>query len=121
VITLKKWMMILGVFVILLGAGLAVGCSNKEETKEPEVSTILLTVTEPQDETTVHAADIVVKGQTEADAVVSVDGVTIEVGADGKFSTTVTLEEGPNLIQVDASDFEGNEGSIVLTVIYDKQ
>jgi cytochrome oxidase Cu insertion factor (SCO1/SenC/PrrC family) len=118
---LKKWMMILGVFVILLGAGLSVGCSNKEETKEPEVSTMLLTVTEPQDETTVYAAALVVKGQTEADAVVSVDGVTIEVGADGKFSTTVTLEEGPNLIQVDASDFEGNEGSIVLTVIYDKQ
>ncbi len=117
---MKKWMMILGVFVILLGAGLAVGCSKKE-TKEPEVSTIPLTVTEPQDESTVNAADIVVKGQTNSDAVVSVNGVTIEVQADGKFSTTLTLEEGPNLIEVMASDFEGNEGSVVLTVIYDKQ
>ena len=117
---MKKWMMILGVFVILLGAGLAVGCS-KEETKEAEVLTIPLTVTEPQDETTVYAADIVVKGQTEADAVVSVDGVTIEVDSEGKFSKTVTLEEGPNLIEVLASDFEGNEGSVVLTVIYVKQ
>ena len=121
---MKKWMMILGVFVILLGAGLAVGCGKeeaKEETKEPEVSTIPLTVTEPQDETTVYAADIVVKGQTETDAVVSVDGVTIEVDSEGKFSKTVTLEEGPNLIEVLASDFEGNEGSVVLTVIYVKQ
>ncbi len=118
---MKKWKMILGVFVILLGAGLAVGCSNKEETKEPEASTILLTVTEPQDETTVYSSGLVVKGQTEADAVVSVDGVTIEVGADGEFSTTVTLEEGPNLIEVMASDFEGNEGSVDLTVIYVKQ
>ena len=117
---MKKWMMILGVFVILLGASLAVGC-GREQTKEPEVLTIPLTVTEPQDETTVFTSDIVVKGQTEADAVVSVDGVTIEVDADGNFSTTVTLEEGPNLIEVLASDFEGNEGSVVLTVIYDKQ
>ena len=116
---MKKWMMILGVFVILLGAGLAVGCS-KEETKEAEVLTIPLTVTEPQDETTVYTSDIVVKGQTNSDAVVSVDGVTIEVDAEGNFSTTVTLEEGPNLIEVLASDFEGNEGSVVLTVIYDQ-
>ena len=116
---MKKWMTILGVFVILLGVGLAVGC-GKEESKEPDLLTIPLTITEPQDETTVYMADLVVKGQTEPDAVVSVEGVTVEVDEHGKFSTIVTLEEGPNLIEVDASDFEGNEGSIVLTVIYDK-
>lgn len=117
---MKKWMMILGVFVILLGAGLAVGC-GKEESEEPEVSTLPLTVSQPLNETTVYAADLVVKGQTESDAVVSVDGVTVEVDAEGKFSTTVTLEEGPNPIEVYASDFEGNEGSVFLTVIYVKQ
>jgi hypothetical protein len=117
---LKKWMMILGVFVILLGAGLAVGC-GKEKNEESDVSAIPLTVSEPLDETTVYTADLVVKGQTEVDAVVSVEGVTIEVDEDGKFSTIVTLEEGPNLIEVESSDFEGNEGSIVLTVIYDRQ
>ena len=117
---MKKWMMILGVFVILLGAGLAVGC-GKEEADESDVSAIPLTITEPLDETTVYAADLVVKGQTEVDAVVSVEGVTIEVDEDGKFSSVVTLEEGPNLIEVEASNFEGDEGSVVLTVIYDKQ
>jgi len=120
VINLKKWMMILGVFVILLGAGLAVGC-GKEESKEPEVSTVSLTVTEPLDETTVYVADLVVKGQTEPDAVVSVNEAVVDVDAEGKFSTTVTLEEGPNLIEVLASDCEGNEGSVTLTVIYVKQ
>ena len=117
---MKKWMMVLGVFVILLGAGLAVGC-GKEKADESDVSAIPLAVTEPLDETTVYTADLVVKGQTEADAVVSVEGVTIEVDEDGKFSTVVALEEGPNLIEVEASDFEGNEGSIVLTVIYVQQ
>ena len=117
---MKKWMMILGVFVILLGASLAVGC-GKEETKEPEVGSVTLTVTEPLDETTVYTSDLVVKGQTEPDAVVSVNEAVVDVDAEGKFSTTVTLEEGPNLIEVLASDFEGNEGSVTLTVVYVKQ
>ena len=117
---MKKWMMILGVFVILLGAGLAVGCS-KEKAEESEGSAIPLTVSEPLDETTVYTADLLVKGQTEVDAVVSVEGVAVEVDEGGNFSTIVTLEEGPNLIEVEASDFEGNEGSVILTVIYDKQ
>ena len=117
---MKKWMMILGVFVILLGAGLAVGC-GKEKNEESDVSAIPLTVAEPQDETTVYAADLVVKGQTEPDAVVSVNEVVVDVDAEGKFSTTVTLEEGPNPIEVMASDFEGNEGSVTLTVIYVRQ
>ena len=117
---MKKWMMILGVFVILLGAGLAVGCS-KEKAEESDGSPITLTVSEPVDETTVYTADLLVKGQTEVDAIVSVEGVAIEVDEDGKFSTIITLEEGPNLIEVEASDFEGNEGSVILTVIYDKQ
>lgn len=117
---MKRWMMIMGVFVILLGVGLAVGC-GKEETKEAEVSTLPLTVTQPLNETTVYTASLVVKGQTEPDAVVSVDGITVEVDAEGKFSTAVTLEEGPNPIEVYASDFEGNEGSVFLTVMYVKQ
>jgi hypothetical protein len=117
---LKKWMMILGVFVILLGTGLAVGC-GKEKADESDVSAIPLTVTQPLDETTVYLADLVVEGQTETDAVVSVNEAVVDVDADGRFGTTVMLEEGPNLIEVLASDFEGNEGSVTLTVIYVKQ
>jgi len=59
-----------------------------------------------------------VKGVTTADATVSVKGSLVDVGADGKFSTTVSLEEGPNSIEVVASDSQGNENSQVLTVIY---
>ncbi len=118
---MKKWMMILGVFIVLLGVGLAVGCSKEKETEEPEVAAIPLTVFEPADETTVYTSDIIVRGQTDPDAVVSVNEAVVDVDADGKFSTTVVLEEGPNLIEVTASNFEGNENSLVLTVIYEKQ
>ena len=112
---MKKWLMFLGLFVILLGAVLAVGCGKSE------VSSIPLTITEPQDETMVYSADLVVRGQTEPDAVVSVNDAVVDVAVDGKFSTTLTLEEGPNLIVVLASDFEGNEASASITVIYVKQ
>ncbi len=125
VIALKKWMAVLGVVVALLGACLGAGCgkdgNGTDNGDEPEVGTVALTVSQPQNETTVYAAALEVKGKTEADAVLSVNGVTVEVNADGSFSTTVTLEEGPNPIEVLASDFEGNEGSAILTVIYVKQ
>ena len=68
---MKKWMMILGVFVILLGAGLAVGCGKDSD--EPEVGSIPLTVSEPLDETTVYVSELVVKGHSNPDAVVIVN------------------------------------------------
>ncbi len=122
---MKKWMVVLGVMVVLLGASLGAGCGRDKDSgdasDEPEVGTVSLAVSQPQNETTVYAADLQVKGTTEADAVLSVNGVTVEINADGSFSTTVTLEEGPNSIEVLASDFEGNEGSAILTVIYVRQ
>ncbi len=118
---MKKWMMIWGCSSFSSEPVWRSAADKDETTEEAEVSTLPLTVTQPLNETTVYTADLVVKGQTESDAVVSVDGVTVEVDAEGKFSTTVTLEEGPNPIEVYASDFEGNEGSVFLTVIYVKQ
>lgn len=121
---MKKWMVVLGLMVVLLGACLGTGCGREKDNgdaDEPEVGTVALTVSQPQNETTVCSADLEVKGTTETDAVLSVNGETVEVNEDGSFSTTVTLEEGPNSIEVLASDFEGNEGSAILTVIYVRQ
>ncbi len=116
--------MVLGLMLVLLGACVSAGCGggkSNSDSDEPEVGTVALSVSQPQNETTVYAADLVVKGETEADAVLSVNGVTVEVNEDGSFSTTVTLEEGPNSIEVLASDFEGNEASVVRSIIYVKQ
>jgi len=57
-------------------------------------------------------------GVTAPDAVVSVNGVVVEVDSSGRFSTTISLLPEPNLIQVVASDFHGNQVSTVLTIIY---
>lgn len=119
---MKKSVVIAGVLAILLGAGAIAGCGNRQaESGDPEAGTIALAVTEPQNEITVHQPGLAVRGQTEEDAVVTVNEAVVEVDDAGKFATTVTLEEGPNLIEVVASNFEGDESSVVLSVIYDVQ
>ncbi|MBI2965645.1 MAG: hypothetical protein HYY34_05530 [Chloroflexi bacterium] len=69
------------------------------------------------EETIVRGASIIVAGRTRADAVLSINGVIIPMDADGRFEVTVALNPGPNLIEVVASDLDGNQKSRVLTVI----
>ena len=81
-----------------------------------------LVVTQPTDGALVSASDIGITGKTIPGAVVSVsinDKIEIViVGQDGKFTIAVALEEGPNIIEVIASDQQGNEESATVTVIY---
>lgn len=77
-----------------------------------------LKVTSPQDESVVNVASIAIEGQAGASSVVSVNGDLVDVDGSGKFRTTVELEEGPNIIEIVASDTTGKEASTILTVIY---
>ena len=83
---------------------------------------LFLVITQPTDGAQVSASNIGVTGKTIPGAVVSVsinDEIEIvTVGQDGKFTVRVTLEEGPNIIEVIASDQQGNEKSATVTVIY---
>jgi hypothetical protein len=82
-----------------------------------------LDVLEPADESVVSAATVNVIGSTLPGVVVSVsvDGVVEVAIADsaGDFAVTVPLESGPNYIEVVASNVEGRETIVVLTVIGD--
>ena len=69
-------------------------------------------------ESVVHTDTITIAGVTRPDAVVSVNGVLVDVDVEGGFAATISLEPAPNLIEVVASDFEGNSVSAVLAVIY---
>ena len=84
----------------------------------PTPAGFFLKVTEPKDESIVTTSVIPVSGTTSPDAVVSVNGEVVEIDEQGNFTTVVTLEEGPNTIEVIASDFEGNKESTVLAIIY---
>ena len=46
----------------------------------------------------------------------SVNDQVVDVGLDGSFSVNVTLEEGPNVFDITATDADGSEVSTELTV-----
>jgi len=77
-----------------------------------------LTVTQPVDNSTTNSGKVEVKGRSKHGAVVSVNGELAEVDDGGNFTTMVVLEEGPNIIEVIASDLEGNQESSTLAIIY---
>ena len=123
------------VSLILLAAVLvlaSVGCSNGTETPaatetatpaptqtpRPTPKPLFLTVTTPEDESIVSTSEVEVAGTTLPTAIVSVNGTMVDVEDDGGFSTTVTLEEGPNTIEVVASTIKGEETGVVRMVMY---
>jgi hypothetical protein len=85
-------------------------------------SALSLAVTSPQDEVVVKDAVIRVVGRSSPDAVVSVNGNIVRtMDIEGNFSAVVSLVEGPNLLEVIATDYRGGQASEVLTVIYTPQ
>ena len=81
--------------------------------------TLTLHVLAPQDNSVVNASQVEVVGLASAGAVVSVNDDILIVGADGQFKSMLSLEEGPNLVEIVASDENGNEISQILTVSYE--
>jgi hypothetical protein len=72
-----------------------------------------------QDGDTVNTPVITLKGQAPADAVVTVNDEIILVSQDQTFETQVKLDEGPNLIEIVASDVNGNEVYLPFTIEYE--
>ena len=111
---MKKCLVAVSVLALLVL--LAAGCGS---TKFPaSAPTLSLEILEPQDEAIVNVSRIAVSGKTEADAVVSINGIIADVDYQGMFTAEVNLDAGPNVIEVVASDFYGNEQSVVLAVVY---
>ena len=79
---------------------------------------LFLEILEPADETVVTDSTLVVVGRTTPDAVVSVAEQTVDVNAEGEFVALVTLDAGPNVIEVAASDLSGTQETSLLAVIY---
>jgi hypothetical protein len=66
---------------------------------------------------TVYGDTIVIKGQTGADAIVSINAVIVPVDAEGRFEMTLRLAEGPNEIVVVASNLDGDEDTKTIYVV----
>ncbi|MEK7874165.1 MAG: hypothetical protein AAB502_09960, partial [Chloroflexota bacterium] len=80
-------------------------------------SEMKLAVSQPDNESVVSASTVTVKGATSPDAVVSINGAVATIAADGAFSQDVSLQPGPNRIEVLASTFDGQSKSQVINLI----
>ncbi len=65
----------------------------------------------------VYEEKLIVKGKTEPDAKVLINGKEITVKEDGSFSVEIVLEKGENKIEIIARDTAGNETKIERVVI----
>jgi len=76
-----------------------------------------LTIFSPADQSVVSQPQVDIQGEVSADAVVTINDDTYIFNA-GRFEQTVQLEEGLNSIQIVASDMDGNEVDMILTLTY---
>lgn len=81
----------------------------------------LLLIIEPEDQSIVSDGTVTLSGRTGPEAVVTVRGVGVTVDDLGLFSTMLTLNVGPNIIDVLATNTDGRVLSAVIAVIYRPQ
>ena len=68
-------------------------------------------------ESVVRSDRVLLHGVTSPDAIVSVNGVILEVQPNGTFELTLPLDPGPNIVDIVASDLEGNSINSSLAII----
>jgi glucodextranase-like protein len=85
----------------------------------PASGPVTIQITSPQDGATVNTPQVQVTGVSSPGAVVTVNDDILIAGPDGKFDSTVSLEDGLNLIEIVASNDSGSETSLELTVTYE--
>ena len=78
---------------------------------------IVLRIFSPADGDVMDSAEIFVVGDVSIEAVLTINEEIYLLSA-GQFTLPVTLEEGPNALEIVASDFEGNEVYLILTMTY---
>ena len=81
-------------------------------------SPFLLLITEPEKESVVNDSRLPLSGRTGPNAIVSINGRSVPIDRFGYFSTTMLLVEGPNFIDVVATNDDGETLSEVVSVIY---
>lgn len=83
--------------------------SSQPSSGSPEGSgNITLNVSYPSDGLVVNTSTITVSGTTAPQAEVSVNEVDTKADSNGKFSATINLDEGDNVVTIVANDALGN-------------
>ena len=70
-----------------------------------------------ENESVVNTSEVTITGSTTPDALLSVNGEPVEVQLDGTFSIDLTLDPGPNFVEIVSSNLRGQETSRVISVV----
>jgi hypothetical protein len=81
-------------------------------------ATFQITLDAPRDGDTANISPLPVKGVTVPNAVVSVNDVVGLADGEGRFYLTVPLQAGPNVLEVIASQPDGQQSYVIVTVMY---
>ena len=104
--------------VVVVATGSAGGLKRVTRQVTSLALPFLLLITAPENESIVSSSILPLSGRTGPNAIVSINGRSVPVDRFGYFSSTVRLDEGPNIIDVVATNDEGQTLSSVLAVIY---
>ena len=77
-----------------------------------------VTLDAPLDGDTTNTSPLLVKGVTAPNAVVSVNDAVGIADVEGRFSLMVPLQAGPNVLEVIASQPNGQQAFVIVTVMY---
>jgi hypothetical protein len=77
-----------------------------------------VTLESPLEGETVNTSPLLVKGVTIPNAIVSVNDTVGLAGADGRFALAVEVEPGPNVLEVIASNKDGQQAFVIVTMLY---
>ncbi len=107
-----------GMAAMAWSAGLAIGVYATPYTASDTTSPAL-SIESPYSGEEVTTSPVTVSGTTEPGVTLTVNGVLVSVGADGKFSFALALEVGWNTITAVAVDEAGNWASDIVSVGFD--
>ena len=100
-----------------------ISVAEEQPVQEGEIlltdGSLILTVFSPADNAIVTTSPVEVRGTTNSETVMTINGLLFLLTANQEFSYPVDLAEGYNTVELVASDYEGNQVELILTVIYE--
>jgi hypothetical protein len=119
---MKYWLTLLCVLgLAACGGSTPTSTSIPSALETPGAGQLGLKILSPENDAVVNLPQVEVKGTAPVGLVITINDDIILVDETGVFSATVPLEEGPNEIQIVASDVDGNEASLELIVTYEPE
>jgi len=92
-------------------------------TKEPV--SLFLEITSPEDDILVTDGNLIVSGKTRPDSAViisnNITDAALQSNSSGEFSKVFSLAPGPNIIEINTFDPDGNSKTIIKSVFFEEK